>query len=160
MPRRPNGQSIAWPPKSKCPSLPFEVDVVYAIARDGVAQRTPCLTKEESLYSSNQRRRHRRESGKSKGCGQTESRPIPKQAFAGSNPVTRSQSRMQGHLASDKEANIEIETFNRRVRGHALAILVPRFASPMMSSCSRVGQWDSHRPHRRIGARFPGGMGL
>ena len=38
----------------------------------------------ESLYSSNHRRRHRRESGQSKGRGRSESRPIPKQAFVGS----------------------------------------------------------------------------
>ena len=55
----------------------------------------------ESLYSSNHRWRHCRESGKSKGCGRFESRPIPKQAFAGSNPVTRSSSQLQAHPASD-----------------------------------------------------------
>ena len=56
----------------------------------------------ESHYSSNHRWRHRGESGKSKGCGCGESRPIPKQAFAGSNPVTRSRSQNQAQLASDR----------------------------------------------------------
>jgi len=57
-------------------------------------------------------------------------RLLPKQAFAGSpvqadgpgNPVTRSLRRIQGYLASDKEANIESESFLRRVRGHALTL--------------------------------------
>jgi hypothetical protein len=61
----------------------------------------PDSSRSESLYSSNHRRRHRRESGKSKGCGRSESHPIPKQAFAGSNPVTRSRSQEQAHPASD-----------------------------------------------------------
>src|SRR3990170_265726 len=67
-----------------------------------VCTRTLCNSiRTESLCSSNQRRRHRGNLGRSKGCGWTESRPIPKQAFAGSNPVTRSNSQEQAYPASD-----------------------------------------------------------
>jgi hypothetical protein len=54
--------------------------------------------------------------------GRVESCPLPKQAFAGSNPVTRSRSRLQGDPASDQEANIKSASFIRRVRAHALAL--------------------------------------
>jgi hypothetical protein len=38
------------------------------------------------------------------------------------NPITRSRSRIQGRPGSDEEANIESESFLRRVRAHALAL--------------------------------------
>jgi hypothetical protein len=86
----------------KSPSLADNDLVVYGREVGAAAilvPRTPIRS--ESLYSSNWLWRHRRESGKSKGCGRSESHPIPKQAFAGSNPVTRSRSRIHGHQASD-----------------------------------------------------------
>ena len=53
--------------------------------QSGVCKRAMRVAiRTESLYSSNHRRRYREKPGKSKGCGGTESRPIPKQAFAGS----------------------------------------------------------------------------
>jgi len=55
---------------------------------------------DKTLCSSNHRWRRRENLRKSKGCERSESRPIPKQGFAGSNPVTRSSSLKQVHPAS------------------------------------------------------------
>jgi len=88
----------------------------------------------ESLYSSKHRWRHRRESGKSKGGGGTESRPIPKQAFAGSNPVTRSISQKKAHPASDRRPDALKVTYplSKDSSAHASPIHVSASVKPTL----------------------------
>ena len=69
----------------------------------------------ETLCSSNHRRRHRENPGKSKGCDRSESRPIPKQGFAGS-PVQAAGQEIPSPAPSAKNKTVRPPIGGRRVR--------------------------------------------